>query len=157
MLKNYHLAQAIADVGMYEFKRQLLYKGEWYGCQVLLADRFYPSTKRCSACGEIREIALKERKYHSVCGLTIDRDLNTSINLEQLFVNQTMASSAGSNACGEHVRWRLSATMLIEVGTEHQSVWIDLSRFRGAVLYFEVYRVSRHVQDAFSSICPWSH
>ena len=94
MLKTHHLAQAIAGVGMYEFKRQLLYKGEWYGCQVLLADRFYPSTKRCSACGEIQEIALKERKYHSVCGLTIDRDLNTAINLEQLFVNQTTASSA---------------------------------------------------------------
>ena len=51
MLKNHHLAQAIADVGMYEFRRQLQYKGSWYGCEVLLADRFYPSTKRCSQCG----------------------------------------------------------------------------------------------------------
>lgn len=48
MMKNHHLAQAIADVGMYEFRRQLEYKGAWYGCEVLLADRFYPSTKRCS-------------------------------------------------------------------------------------------------------------
>ena len=124
MMKNHRLAQAIADVGMYEFKRQLLYKGEWYGCQVLLADRFYPSTKRCSACGAIREIGLKERQYHCpVCGLTIDRDLNAAINLKQLlYVNQTTASSAESNACGEHIRWRLDATMLIEAGTEHQSV-----------------------------------
>ena len=96
MLKNHHLAQAIADVGMYEFKRQLLYKAEWYGCQVLLADRFYPSTKRCSACGSIQEIGLKERQYHCpVCGLTMDRDLNAAINLEQLFVKETTASSAG--------------------------------------------------------------
>ena len=83
MLKNHHLAQAIADVGMHEFKRQSLYKGEWHGCQVLLADRFYPSTKRCSACGEIREIGLKEQHYRCpVSGLTMDRDLNAAINLE---------------------------------------------------------------------------
>jgi putative transposase len=123
MMKNHHLAQAIADVGMYEFKRQLLYKGEWYGCQVLLADRFYPSTKRCSACGEIREIGLQERQYHCpVCGLTIDRDLNAAINLEQLFLKGTTASSAESYACGEHISWRLGATMLEEAGTEHRSV-----------------------------------
>jgi putative transposase len=123
MMRNHHLAQAIADVGMYEFKRQLLYKGSWYGCRVLLADRFYPSTKRCSAYGAIREIGLKERQYHCpVCGLTMDRDLNAALNLEQLFVNQTTASSAGSNACGEHIRWRLGATTLVEAGTEHQSI-----------------------------------
>jgi putative transposase len=123
ILKNHHLAQAIADVGMYEFKRQLLYKGEWYGCQVLLADRFYPSTKRCSACGEIREIGLKEREYRCpACGLTMDRDLNAALNLEQLFLKETTASSAGICACGEHIRWRLGATMLVEAGTEHRSV-----------------------------------
>jgi putative transposase len=135
MLKNHHLAQAIADVGMYEFRRQLQYKGGWYGCQVLLADRFYPSTKRCSRCGSIREIGLKERQYHCpVCGMTIDRDLNAAINLEQLFLNQTTASSAGhlhrtafdavqaSNACGERIRWHSGATMLVEAGTEHQSI-----------------------------------
>jgi putative transposase len=123
MLKNHHLAQAIADVGMYEFKRQLLYKGEWYGCQVLLADRFYPSTKRCSACGAVQEIGLKERQYHcTVCGLRMDRDLNAALNLEQLFLKETTASSAESNACGEHVRWRPDAAMLIEAGTEHRSV-----------------------------------
>jgi predicted RNA-binding Zn-ribbon protein involved in translation (DUF1610 family) len=94
----------------------------WYGCQVLLTNRFYPSTKRCSACGEIREISLQERQYHCpVCGLTMERDLNAAVNLEQLFVNQTTASSTGSNACGEHIRWRLDAAMLGEAGTEHQS------------------------------------
>jgi putative transposase len=123
MLKNHHLAQAIADVGMYEFKRQLLYKAGWYGCQVLLADRFYPSTKRCSACGEIREMGLQERQYHCpVCGLKMDRDLNAALNLEQLFLKETTASSAESYACGEHIRWRLGVTMLVEAGTEHRSV-----------------------------------
>jgi putative transposase len=86
MLKNHHLAQAIADVGMYEFRRQLEYKGTWYGCEVLLADRFYPSTKRCSQCGQVKlAMNLGEREYRcEECGLRIDRDLNAAINLEQL-------------------------------------------------------------------------
>ena len=87
MLKNHHLAQAIADVGLYEFRRQLSYKGEWYGCEVLVADRFYPSSKRCSDCGQIKPgLTLSEREYRcEYCGLVIDRDLNAAINLEQLF------------------------------------------------------------------------
>ena len=86
MLKNHHLAQAIADAGMYEFRRQLSYKGIWYGCEVWLADRFYPSTKRCSQCGQVKPMmALGKRDYHcEYCGLVLDRDLNAAINLEQL-------------------------------------------------------------------------
>ena len=62
MLKNHHLAQAIADVGLYEFRRQMSYKGEWYGCEVLIADRFYPSSKRCSGCGQVKpDLVLNER------------------------------------------------------------------------------------------------
>jgi len=103
MLKNHHLAQAIADVGMHEFKRQLKYKGQWYGCEVLFADRFYPSTKRCSRSGHVKKhIDLNEREYHcDKCGLRMDRDLNAAINLEQLYFpveRQTTASSAGSDA-----------------------------------------------------------
>jgi predicted site-specific integrase-resolvase len=107
--------------------RLLRFGSEWYGCRVLLADRFYPSTKRCSACGQVREIGLQERQYHCpVCRMTMDRDLKAAINLEQLFVKETTASSAGSNACGERIRWHPGATMLVEAGTEHQSV---LGRF----------------------------
>jgi putative transposase len=85
MMKNHHLAQAIADVGLYEFRRQLEYKGLWYGCEVLLADRFFPSTKRCSQCGNERSISLAERVYSCQhCGQVMDRDLNAAINLEQL-------------------------------------------------------------------------
>jgi putative transposase len=51
MLKNHHLAQAIADVGFYEFKRQLRYTAVWYGSQLMVADRWYPSSKTCSGCG----------------------------------------------------------------------------------------------------------
>jgi len=85
MMKNHHLAQAIADVGLYEFRRQLQYKGAWYGCEVFLADRFFPSTKRCSQCGYEREMGLAERVYRcEMCGLVLERDLNAAINLEQL-------------------------------------------------------------------------
>jgi putative transposase len=85
MMKNHHLAQAIADVGLYEFRRQLVYKGQWYGCEVLLADRFFPSTKRCSQCGNEKSISLAERVYScEYCGQVMDRDLNAAINLEQL-------------------------------------------------------------------------
>jgi putative transposase len=85
MMKNHPLAQAIADVGMYEFRRQLQYKGQWYGCEVLLADRFFPSTKRCSQCGSQKDVSLSERVYCcESCGAVVDRDLNAAINLEQL-------------------------------------------------------------------------
>jgi putative transposase len=120
MMKNHHLAQAIADVGWYEFRRPLTYKGEWYGCQVLFADRFYPSTKRCSHCGNVKAgLDLSERVYEcevEVCGLIIDRDLNAALNLERW----PTASSAERNACGEGVRPGCPA-VLDEAGTEPRS------------------------------------
>ena len=86
MMKNKRLAQSISDVGWHEFQRQLAYKGKWYGCDVRLAGQYFPSTKRCSRCGEVREsVSLEERVYHChSCGFEIDRDLNAAINLEQL-------------------------------------------------------------------------
>ena len=85
MLRNHHLAQAIADVGMNEFRRQLEYKGAWYGCKVLVAGRFYPSTKRCSRCGQVKtDMNLAQREYRcECCGFVTDRDLNAALNLEQ--------------------------------------------------------------------------
>ena len=85
MLKNHHLAQAIADVSMSEFRRQLSYKAAWYGCEILIADRFYPSTKRCSRCEAVKPVmSLGEREYRcECCGFVVDRDLNAAINLEQ--------------------------------------------------------------------------
>lgn len=121
MMKNHHLAQAIADVGFHEFRRQMVYKGQWYGCQVILAPRFYPSSKRCSHCGHIKvEMNLSERIYIcDHCGLMIDRDLNAAINLEQL----TTGSSPGRYACGESVSPGYQA-ILIEAGTEPHSAYV---------------------------------
>jgi putative transposase len=98
MLKNHHLAQAIGDVGFYAFKRQLLYKASWYGSRVVLADRWEPSSKRCSGCGWVDEdLTLAVRTFHCAqCGLVRDRDLNAAINLVQL----AGSSSDSRNACG---------------------------------------------------------
>jgi putative transposase len=99
MMLNRKLARSIADVGMGEFGRQIRYKCDWYGIRLLEADRWFPSSKQCSRCGQRKEsLTLSERTYYCPnCGLMIDRDLNAAINLEQL----STASSAGSEACGE--------------------------------------------------------
>src|SRR5215469_8733772 len=98
MLKNHRLAQAIGDVGFYEFKRQLLYKASWYGSRVILADQWEPSSKRCSRCGWLDEdLTLSDRTFHcEPCGLILDRDLNAAINLAQL----AGSPSDSQNACG---------------------------------------------------------
>ena len=123
MMHNHHLARSIGDVGMYEFRRQLAYKGTWYGCEVRLADRFYPSTKRCSRCGKVKdEMSLDERTYEcEVCGLVMDRDLNAALNLKQLVT----ARSAGSNACGEEKfmpALERGQVLFDEAGTERQTI-----------------------------------
>lgn len=85
MLKNHHLAQAIADVGFYEFKHQVLYKAAWYGSKVVLASRWEPSSKTCSTpgCGWVDEdLLLADRVFRCErCGLVIDRDPNAALNL----------------------------------------------------------------------------
>ena len=83
MMKNKHLSDAIRKQGFYEFKRQLEYKCKFIGIELVVADRFYPSSKTCSQCGEIKkDLKLKDRVYNCSCGLSIDRDLNASINLK---------------------------------------------------------------------------
>jgi IS605 OrfB family transposase len=104
MLKNPHLAQAIGDVGWGEFRRQLTYKADWYGCRVVVASRWEPSSRTCSGCGWVDEdLSLADRVFacHNParpdCGLVIDRDLNAAINLSKL----AGSSSDSLNARGE--------------------------------------------------------
>jgi len=100
MLKNHQLAQAIADVGFAEFRRQLRYKAHWYGSQVLLASQWEPSSKTCSRCGWVDEdLTLADRVFHCQnpeCLLLLERDLNAAVNLSQL----AGSSSDSQNACG---------------------------------------------------------
>ena len=83
MLKNHKLAKSISDVSWSEFLRQLEYKANWYGRKIIKVPTFYPSSKTCSSCGNIKEtLTLSERIYHcECCGLEIDRDYNVSINI----------------------------------------------------------------------------
>jgi len=84
MLSNRKLSRAIADIGFFEFRRQLEYKSKYKGNYLLIADRWFPSSKTCSNCGRKKEqLKLSERVYHcQACGHKPDRDLNAAQNLK---------------------------------------------------------------------------
>ncbi|MEO3777987.1 IS607 family element RNA-guided endonuclease TnpB [Micromonospora sp. B11E3] len=86
MLTNRRLARHIADAGFAELRRQLTYKTGWNGGRLIVADRWYPSSKTCSGCGAVKaKLALAERTYTcATCGLVLDRDLNAARNLAAL-------------------------------------------------------------------------
>ena len=126
MLRNHRLARAISDLGLHELRRQLEYKGEWNGCLVLTADRFFPSSKTCSDCGWINEaLRLSDREWVCLdCGCIHDRDLNAAINLENWGVRSLVAASSAEtlNACGEEGPGSgsgSSETVLCEAGIRH--------------------------------------
>ncbi|WP_198163268.1 zinc ribbon domain-containing protein [Rhodococcus sp. WMMA185] len=82
---------------MGEVRRQSVYKAEWQGTAVHIADRWYPSSKTCSACGEVKaKLSLKKRVFKCECGLRLDRDLNAARNLAALV-------QASSPSCGATV------------------------------------------------------
>ncbi len=82
MIKNHHLASAILDGGFYEFRRQLEYKCKWNGVELVIADRWFASSKTCSCCGHKQDMPLKKRVFVcEKCGQVMDRDLNAAINL----------------------------------------------------------------------------
>ena len=85
MMKNRHLASAIQKQCLYEFIRQMRYICEWNGIEFIQANRFYPSSKTCSCCGNVkRDLKLSDRIYKcDICGLKIDRDYNAAINLSK--------------------------------------------------------------------------
>ena len=88
ILKNERLSRAIADVGLYDFRRQLEYKTKWYGGKLVVADRWFPSSKRCSWCGHVLEVLpLNVREWECPeCHDWHDRDQNAAVNLQQLVV-----------------------------------------------------------------------
>ena len=82
MMKNKHLSKAIASQKFFEFKTKLMSKCKQNDVELRIVDRFYPSSKTCSQCGEIKkDLKLSDRVYKCSCGFVIDRDLNASINL----------------------------------------------------------------------------
>jgi putative transposase len=95
MLKNRRLSRAMADLGLAELRRQLAYKTTWAGGRLVLADRFYPSSKTCSRCQTVKtKLSLGTRIFTCTdCGLVLDRDLNAARNLAALAA--TVAQSCG--------------------------------------------------------------
>ena len=83
MMSNHKLAKSIQELSFYEFRRQLEYKCRWYGRQLIIIDRFYPSSKTCHNCGHIyKGLKLNEREWICPhCGKLIDRDYNASLNI----------------------------------------------------------------------------
>ncbi|MGU8770835.1 RNA-guided endonuclease InsQ/TnpB family protein [Clostridium perfringens] len=83
MMKNKHLSKVIASQKFFEFKTKLMSKCKQNNIELRIVDRFYPSSKTCSQCGKVKkDLKLSDRIYRCDCGLTIDRDLNASINLK---------------------------------------------------------------------------
>jgi len=102
MVQNRKLARALADQGFGITRRMLGYKTAWNGGRLVLAGRFYPSSKTCSSCGAVKaKLPLSERTYRcDTCGLVLDRDVNAAINLRDL----AASGAERLNACGGCVR-----------------------------------------------------
>lgn len=85
MMKNRHLSKAVSNQCFHKFRKYLTYKCKMYGVELEVADRFYPSSKMCSCCGNIKkQLSLSDRVYKcEECGIEIDRDYNASINLSR--------------------------------------------------------------------------
>ena len=84
MMKNKHLSKAVQQQCFGEFRRQIEYKSTWNNVQVIIADRFFPSSKLCSCCGNIKkDLKLSDRIYKCECGNVIDRDYQASLNLKR--------------------------------------------------------------------------
>jgi putative transposase len=111
MVKNRNLARAVNDMSFFEFRRQLEYKAKMTGSIVVIADRFFPSSKLCSVCGEKNDrLQLSDRNWQCLsCEHWHDRDVNAAINLRNNAVSYT------ASACGE-----LVGSRLCEAGTQHQ-------------------------------------
>ena len=84
MMKNKHLSKAVQQQCFYEFRKQIEYKSNWNTISVIIADRFFPSSKLCSYCGNIKkDLKLTDRIYKCECENIIDRDFQASLNLKQ--------------------------------------------------------------------------
>ncbi|WP_149257514.1 RNA-guided endonuclease TnpB family protein [Actinomadura sp. K4S16] len=97
MLKNRSLARAISDAAWRELRSMLEYKCAWYGRELIVIDRWFPSTKLCGTCGTVREtLPLDVREWTCECGAVHDRDVNAARNL--------LAAGLAVSACGDGVR-----------------------------------------------------
>ncbi|MEU4480243.1 RNA-guided endonuclease TnpB family protein [Micromonospora sp. NPDC023966] len=116
MLRNRRLARHIADASFGELRRQLTYKTQWNGGRLVVADRWYPSSRTCSGCGAVKtKLALSERTYTcQTCGLAIDRDLNAALNLAALAAEYDTAGSGPVAARGANQKTRVRGQVAVK-------------------------------------------
>jgi putative transposase len=102
LIRNRRMARALSDAGLAGLRRQLTYKTGWYGCRLVVADRFYPSSRTCSACGWAKaKLTLAERTFNCEgCGLRLDRDMNAARNLAKLAEQVAQSGWETQNARG---------------------------------------------------------
>jgi putative transposase len=97
MMRNHHLARSISDAAWRELRTMLEYKADWYGRDLVVIDRWFPSSKVCSQCGAIAEtMPLDVREWECGCGVLHERDLNAAKNI--------LAAGLAVKACGAGVR-----------------------------------------------------
>jgi len=119
MLHNQRLSRSIADMGFHELRRQLEYKTTLHQTKLILADRYFPSSKTCSKCGIVKTdlpLSLREWKCPG-CGSIHDRDLNAAINLESYAVSSTVKACGGSSSDYMGRPYNKTAPMKQEVNT----------------------------------------
>lgn len=92
MVKNRSLARCISEQGWRQFRTMLEYKAKWHGRELVVIDRFFPSSKTCSCCGKQAMLTLKDRIWSCACGVTHDRDINAAKNI--------LAAGMAVSACG---------------------------------------------------------
>ena len=116
MVRNRRLARHIADAGFAEIRRQLTYKTGWGGGRLVVADRWYPSSKTCSGCGAVKtKLALSERTYTcDTCGLILDRDVNAALNLAALAADVNPAGSGSVAGRGADQRTPLAGQVAMK-------------------------------------------
>jgi putative transposase len=117
LMRNRCLARAIADSGWAMFAKNVMYKAQWRGRTVTVADRFYPSTKRCSVCGSIAAaVPLRVRQFTcAACGNRLDRDLNAARNLAQWPQHVAGKPPETQNACEGRSAGQMSHQTLVKL------------------------------------------
>jgi len=123
MMKNHCLAQAISDVGFFEFRRQIEYKAKWNGRKVIFADTFFPSSKTCSRCGwKNSDLKLTDRVFEcKMCDVELDRDLNASFNLKQIYRESSSRIYASGDGSSSNVNL-ISPSSNEEFNKNHDSI-----------------------------------
>ncbi len=131
MVRNRHLARAISDCGWGEFRRQLTYKCHRYGRHLVVIDRWYPSSRTCSACGHLLvALSLSTRQWRCPsCGTRHDRDINAAKNI--LAAGLAVARGSPGDACGADVRHSGYSRVLSAVKQEPQSARAGIPVLRG--------------------------